>query len=143
MAPTLRPPPPPLCLRALLRRRRPLANAPRPLPLPRGRRLPAVPLRTQVPPSLLSLSLVLPHWSSPRDDDFVWWWFISCYRVEVGTAQRPNVVAVRAFMATTAASKAMQGKRVDGEYTAADVQVLLAAMPFLPSLWHVAAFSYS
>ncbi|GJN37909.1 hypothetical protein PR202_gb26909 [Eleusine coracana subsp. coracana] len=98
MAPLLRPPPPPPHIRVLLRppplhRRRTLAHARGPLPVPRRR---------------------LPPGSS------------SGPRVVVGTTSRPNVVAVRAFMATSAASEAMQGKRVDGEYTAANVQVLEA-----------------
>ncbi|KAF0897895.1 hypothetical protein E2562_001607 [Oryza meyeriana var. granulata] len=43
-----------------------------------------------------------------------------------GTPLRRNGVAVRAFMASTAASEAMQENRVAGEYTAANVQVLEA-----------------
>lgn len=43
-----------------------------------------------------------------------------------GAAPRRNGVPVRAFMASTAASEAMQEKRVAGEYTAANVQVLEA-----------------
>lgn len=38
---------------------------------------------------------------------------------------RRNGVAVRAFMASTVASEAMHEKRVAGEYTAANVQVIL------------------
>lgn len=41
-----------------------------------------------------------------------------------GAPLRRNGVAVRAFMASTAASEAMQEKRVAGEYTAANVQVI-------------------
>ncbi|PUZ57314.1 hypothetical protein GQ55_5G420500 [Panicum hallii var. hallii] len=44
----------------------------------------------------------------------------------VAVAPRRNGVPVRAFMASTAASEAMQEKRVAGEYTAANVQVLEA-----------------
>jgi hypothetical protein len=72
-----------------------------------------------------------------------WWCLVPCSRVVVGAAQRPNVVRVRAFMATTAASEAMQGKRVDGEYTAANVQVILAVILLLPSSSHAGTFSYS
>ncbi|KAG2587902.1 hypothetical protein PVAP13_5NG178200 [Panicum virgatum] len=44
----------------------------------------------------------------------------------VAAAPRRSGVPVRAFMASTAASEAMQEKRVAGEYTAANVQVLEA-----------------
>ncbi|KAK3159921.1 hypothetical protein QOZ80_1BG0052780 [Eleusine coracana subsp. coracana] len=97
MAPLLRPPPPPPHIRVLLRRL----------------------LSTAVAPSLmLAVRSPCPAAASPR--------FLFGPRVVVGTTSRPNVVAVRAFMATSAASEAMQGKRVDGEYTAANVQVLEA-----------------
>ncbi|KAK3163488.1 hypothetical protein QOZ80_1AG0004380 [Eleusine coracana subsp. coracana] len=97
MAPLLRPPPPSPHIRVLLRRL----------------------LSTAVAPSLmLPVRSPCPAAASPR--------FLFRPRVVVGTTSRPNVVAVRAFMATSAASEAMQGKRVDGEYTAANVQVLEA-----------------
>lgn len=46
-------------------------------------------------------------------------------RVVAAAVPGRNGVAVRAFMASTAASDAMQEKRVAGEYTAANVQVIL------------------
>ena len=51
----------------------------------------------------------------------------------MAAAPRRNGVSVRAFMASTAASEAMQDKRVPGEYTAANVQVIVAAISRPPS----------
>jgi DNA gyrase subunit B len=45
--------------------------------------------------------------------------------VAAAAVPRRNGVAVRAFMASTAASDAMQEKRGTGDYTAANVQVIL------------------
>nr|TKW12612.1 hypothetical protein SEVIR_5G047400v2 [Setaria viridis] len=98
MAPLLRPPPPPPHLRALLRRL--LSTGAGPVP-------------SRMLPSLRSTA------AAPR--------FLFGPRVVVaGAAPRRNGVPVRAFMASTAASEAMQEKRVAGEYTAANVQVLEA-----------------
>lgn len=43
-------------------------------------------------------------------------------------ATRRNGVRVRAFMASTTASEAMHEKQVSAEYTAANVQVIIAAI---------------
>ncbi|XP_062196140.1 DNA gyrase subunit B, chloroplastic/mitochondrial [Phragmites australis] len=100
MALLLRPPPPPPHLRALLRRLLSTAAAPGPSLM--------LPLRSPCPAA-----------ASPR--------FLFGPRVVASTAApRRNGVVVRAFMASTAASEAMQDKRVAGEYTAANVQVLEA-----------------
>ncbi|KAJ1283251.1 hypothetical protein BS78_03G114200 [Paspalum vaginatum] len=97
MALLLRPPPPPPHLRALLRRFFSTGAAPFP---------------SRMLPSALSTA------AAPR--------FLFGPRVVVSAAPRRNGVSVRAFMASTAASEAMQDKRVPGEYTAANVQVLEA-----------------
>ncbi|KAF8724169.1 hypothetical protein HU200_021185 [Digitaria exilis] len=99
MAPLLRPPPPPPHLRALLRR---LISS--------G----AAPVPSRMLPSLRSAA------AAPR--------FLFGPRRRNGVPARPqrNGVPVRAFMASTAASEAMQEKRMAGEYTAANVQVLEA-----------------
>uniref|UniRef100_A0A453EPZ0 DNA gyrase subunit B n=9 Tax=Aegilops tauschii subsp. strangulata TaxID=200361 RepID=A0A453EPZ0_AEGTS len=96
-------PPPPL------QRPYPLPSAPGPLPLR------STPLQTQVPPCPLHPSFT-PLWQGR---------FLSLEVVAAAVPGR-NGVAVRAFMASTAASDAMQEKRVAGEYTAANVQVLEA-----------------
>ncbi|KAL6849941.1 hypothetical protein ACP4OV_020568 [Aristida adscensionis] len=102
MALLLRPAPPPPHLRALLRRLVSTAAAAAP---------------SRMLPSLRSPSAAAAV--SPR--------FIFGPRVVASAAApRRNGVVVRAFMASTAASEAMQDKRVDGEYTAANVQVLEA-----------------
>ncbi|CAO2207826.1 unnamed protein product [Urochloa humidicola] len=99
MAPLLRPPPPPPHLRALLRRL--LSTGAGAFP-------------SRMLPSLRSTA------AAPR--------FLFGPRVVAAgpAAPRRNGVPVRAFMASTAASEAMQEKRVSGEYTAANVQVLEA-----------------
>jgi len=50
--------------------------------------------------------------------------------VAAAAAPRRNGVPVRAFMASTTASEAMHEKRVAAEYTAANVQVIIAAISF-------------
>ncbi|CAO2198353.1 unnamed protein product [Urochloa humidicola] len=99
MAPLLRPPPPPPHLRALLRRL--LSTGAGTFP-------------PRMLPSLRSTA------AAPR--------FLFGPRVVAAGAAAPrrNGVPVRAFMASTVASEAMQEKRVSGEYTAANVQVLEA-----------------
>ncbi|CAL4950547.1 unnamed protein product [Urochloa decumbens] len=98
MAPLLRPPPPPPHLRALLRRL--LSTGAGTFP-------------PRMLPSLRSSAVAPRFLFGPRV-------------VAAGVAPRRNGVPVRAFMASTAASEAMQEKRVAGEYTAANVQVLEA-----------------
>ncbi|WVZ71665.1 hypothetical protein U9M48_020228 [Paspalum notatum var. saurae] len=98
MALLLRPPPPPPHLRALLRRLFSTGAGPFP---------------SRMLPSARSTAAVAPP-------------FLFGPRVVVAAAPRRNGVSVRAFMASTAASEAMQDKRVPGEYTAANVQVLEA-----------------
>uniref|UniRef100_A0A0E0MUF3 DNA gyrase subunit B n=2 Tax=Oryza TaxID=4527 RepID=A0A0E0MUF3_ORYRU len=99
MGPLLRPSPPPRHLRLLLRRL--LSTA-------AGRPSRLLPL----PASSSARLLVRPR--------------VAVAAAAAGAPLRRNGVAVRAFMASTAASEAMQEKRVAGEYTAANVQVLEA-----------------
>ncbi|RLN23150.1 DNA gyrase subunit B, chloroplastic/mitochondrial [Panicum miliaceum] len=96
MALLLRPPPPPPHLRALLRRL--LSTGAGPVP-------------SRMLPSLRSAAAAAPRF---------------LFGSRVAAVPRRNGVPVRAFMASTAASEAMQEKRVAGEYTAANVQVLEA-----------------
>nr|CAB3476830.1 unnamed protein product [Digitaria exilis] len=104
MAPLLRPPPPPPHLRALLRRLISTGAAPVPY-----RMLPSLRSAAAAPRFLFGPRVAV----APRRN---------------GVPARPqrNGVPVRAFMASTAASEAMQEKRMAGEYTAANVQVLEA-----------------
>ncbi|KAG2596708.1 hypothetical protein PVAP13_5KG178400 [Panicum virgatum] len=97
MALLLRPPPSPPHIRALLLRLLSTGAAAGPLP-------------SRMLPSLRSAAAAPRFLFGPR----------------VAAAPRRNGVPVRAFMASTAASEAMQEKRVAGEYTAANVQVLEA-----------------
>ncbi|KAF2949566.1 hypothetical protein DAI22_01g120200 [Oryza sativa Japonica Group] len=99
MGPLLRSSPPPRHLRLLLRRL--LSTA-------AGRPSRLLPL----PASSSARLLVRPR--------------VAVAAAAAGAPLRRNGVAVRAFMASTAASEAMQEKRVAGEYTAANVQVLEA-----------------
>ncbi|KAL6627680.1 hypothetical protein ACP70R_031406 [Stipagrostis hirtigluma subsp. patula] len=101
MAPLLRPSPPRPHLRALLRR--------------------------LVSTAAAAPSRMLPSLRSPSTAAAVTPRFLLGPRVvSAAVAPRRNGVAVRAFVASTAASEAMQEKRVPGEYTAANVQVLEA-----------------
>ncbi|OEL24208.1 DNA gyrase subunit B, chloroplastic/mitochondrial [Dichanthelium oligosanthes] len=100
MALLLRPPPPPPHLRALLRRLLSTGTG-------------AVPFPSRMLPSPRSSTAAAPR-------------FLFGPRVVAAAAPRRNGVPVRAFMASTAASEAIQEKRVAGEYTAANVQVLEA-----------------
>nr|CAB3472778.1 unnamed protein product [Digitaria exilis] len=104
MAPLLRPPPPPPHLRALLRRL--ISSGAAPVP---SRMLPSLRSAAAAPRFLFGPRVAV----APRRN---------------GVPARPqrNGVPVRAFMASTAASEAMQEKRMAGEYTAANVQVLEA-----------------
>uniref|UniRef100_M8BHU1 DNA gyrase subunit B, chloroplastic/mitochondrial n=1 Tax=Aegilops tauschii TaxID=37682 RepID=M8BHU1_AEGTA len=121
MALLLRPSPPPPHLRLLLRRL--LSSAPTPsrlLPVP------SPSLDTSSDPGASMSASSFLYASLARQISLAGAaWMLICLVVAAAVPGR-NGVAVRAFMASTAASDAMQEKRVAGEYTAANVQVLEA-----------------